>query len=382
MSTQIHNGLTGSRFINMCVANWFLHIYVYAIIPLLTCQVMRMGQSEMWVGFGVLAFAVGMVLLGPFGAHLMERRSRKAIYLKAQIVLGPLATVGYIYAADVRLLLGMQLLQGIAYGVSQTALGTTLVNDILLSRHRNKGDIIYGWAGRIGIPLGLFFGYGLSLALPMQQAYFWTLVPCALSFVLVAQTVVPIKAPVKVPILTFDRFFLPCSLPLALSMFAAPWVMGRLAGAFPQSVSWLLGSAYMCLSLGVLMAFLAQLFIRRRVGQRTLVAIGYTFVVLGLLLVSLPNLAIGNIGDLLLGCGIGAVSSRHLMDWVTNSAHCQRGTAQNTYLICWRWSFSLGLLCTCLCGFSNTLIDIALCIISLILYLLWTYRHGLSNVEQ
>ncbi len=209
MSTQIHYGLTGSRFINMCVANWFLHIYVYAIIPLLTCQVMRMGQSEMWVGFGVLAFAVGMVLLGPFGAHLMERRSRKAIYLKALIVLGPLATVGYIYAADVRLLLGMQLLQGIAYGVSQTALGTTLVNDILLSRHRNKGDIIYGWAGRIGIPLGLFFGYGLSLALPMQQAYFWTLVPCALSFVLVAQTVVPIKAPVKVPILTFDRFFLP-----------------------------------------------------------------------------------------------------------------------------------------------------------------------------
>lgn len=172
MSTQIHNGLTGSRFINMCVANWFLHIYVYAIIPLLTCQVMRMGQSEMWVGFGVLAFAVGMVLLGPFGAHLMERRSRKAIYLKALIVLGPLATVGYIYAADVRLLLGMQLLQGIAYGVSQTALGTTLVNDILLSRHRNKGDIIYGWAGRIGIPLGLFLVTDCRLHYPCSKLIF------------------------------------------------------------------------------------------------------------------------------------------------------------------------------------------------------------------
>lgn len=106
-----------------------------------------------------------------------------------------------------RSLLAIQLLQGVAYGVSQTALGTTLVNDTLLSRQRNKGDIIYGWAGRIGIPLGLFLGYGLSLGLPVPQAYFWALIPCALSFVLVAQTVVPIKAPVKVPLLTFDRFF-------------------------------------------------------------------------------------------------------------------------------------------------------------------------------
>lgn len=382
MSTQVHNGLTGSRFVNMCVANWFLHIYVYAIIPLLTCKAVSLGESEVWVGLSVLAFAIGMVLPGPFGAHLMERRSRKAIYLKALIVLGPIATIGYIFANDVRLLLAIQLLQGVAYGVSQTALGTTLVNDTLLSRQRNKGDIIYGWAGRIGIPLGLFLGYGLSLGIPVQQAYFWALIPCALSFVLVAQTVVPIKAPVKVPLLTFDRFFLPRSLPLSLSMFAAPWVMGRVAGAFPKSESWLLGSAYVCLSLGVLVAFLAQLFIRRKVGQRTLIAIGYVFVVVGLILVSLPNLAIGNLGDLLLGGGIGAVSSRHLMDWVTKSAHCQRGTAQNTYLICWRWAFSLGLLCTCWCGFGNTMIDVALCVVSLVLYLLWTYKDGTTHKQN
>lgn len=374
MAIQVHNGLTGSRFVNMCVANWFLHIYVFAIIPLIATHVARLQESVQWVGWSVLLFAVGMVLPGPFGAHLMERRSRKEIFLKALLVLGPLATLGYVVATDLRLILAMQLLQGMAFGVSQTALGTTLVNDILLSKQRNKGDIIYGWAGRIGIPLGLFLGYVLSITISLQQAYWWVLVPCALSFVLVAQTTVPIKAPVKVSVITFDRFFLPSSIPLGMSMFAAPWTLGRIAGVLPHSSSWLLSSAYVCLSLGVLFAFLMQIFIQRRVEQRKLMTVGYLTIIAGLVLISYPNVVLGNVGDVLLGCGVGAVSSRHLMDWVTKSAHCQRGTAQNTYMICWRWAFSLGLLCTCFIGLQDVWIDMALCAVSLILYVLWT--HG------
>lgn len=376
MSVQVHNGLNSSRFINMCVANWFLHIYIYATIPLLSLQTIRLGCETRWLGWCVLAFAIGMVLPGPFGAHLMERRSRKEVFLKALILLGPIATMGYAYAYEPRHLLMLQLLQGIAFGISQTALGTTLVNDILLSKQRNKGDIIYAWAGRTGIPLGLFLGYMLSLSFPITYAYWWALIPCALSFVLVAQTPVPIKAPVKVPFVTLDRFFLPSSLPMGLSMFAAPWVMGRIAGALPNAQSWLFGSAYLCMSLGVLCAFLMQLFIRRRLGQRTLVSMGYILIVIGLLLIRLPNVIAGNVGDVLLGCGIGAVSSRHLMDWVTKSAHCQRGTAQNTYMILWRWSFTLGFICSCCYGLSSVAIDVCLCATSLIFYLFWTHDRN------
>ena len=239
MSVQVHNGLKSSRFINMCVANWFLHIYVYAMIPLLSLQTLGLGSEARWVGWGVLAFAIGMVLPGPFGAYLMERRSRKDVFLKALLLLGPIATLGYVNAYDVCHLLALQLIQGVAFGISQTALGTTLVNDILLSKQRNKGDIIYGWAGRIGIPLGLFLGYVLSHTFPMTYAYWWALIPCAMSFILVAQTPVPIKAPVKVAFVTFDRFFLPSSLPMGLSMFAAPWTLGRIAGALPMKQDWL-----------------------------------------------------------------------------------------------------------------------------------------------
>ena len=245
MSVQVHNGLKSSRFINMCVANWFLHIYVYAMIPLLSLQTLGLGSEARWVGWGVLAFAIGMVLPGPFGAYLMERRSRKDVFLKALLLLGPIATLGYVNAYDVCHLLALQLIQGVAFGISQTALGTTLVNDILLSKQRNKGDLIYGWAGRIGIPLGLFLGYTLSHTFPMTYAYWWALIPCAMSFILVAQTPVPIKAPVKVAFVTFDRFFLPSSLPMGLSMFAAPWTLGRIAGALPMKQNWLFSSSYL-----------------------------------------------------------------------------------------------------------------------------------------
>lgn len=186
MSTQVHNRLSSSRFINMCVANWFLHIFIFATVPLLAVLVENLGGTPAWTGYAVLAFAVGMVIPGPFGAHLMERRSRKEVFLKAALVAGPVVTLlGYMFCVhNLESIVALQLLQGMAFGVAQTALGTTLVNDILQSKQRNRGDIIYGWAGRLGIPLGLFLGYVLLQVVTVDLAFWWTLVPCAWLFCL------------------------------------------------------------------------------------------------------------------------------------------------------------------------------------------------------
>lgn len=367
MSTQVHNRLSSSRFINMCAANWFLHIFIFAIVPLLAVQVENLGGTPEWTGYAVLAFAIGMVLPGPFGAHLMERRSRKEVFLKAAIVAGPVVTLlGYMTGVySLESIVVLQLLQGMAFGVAQTALGTTLVNDILLSKQRNRGDIIYGWAGRLGIPLGLFFGYILLQTMTVDLAFWWTLVPCALAFLLVAQTTVPVKAPVKVPLMTLDRFFLPSSMHLGLSMFAAPWVFGRMAGL--MSGAW----PCLCLAFGVLAAFLMQLFVRRRMGQRGIVSFAYLLILVALYMLSVNSFAIVSVAYGMLGLGVGAVSSRHLMDWVTTAQHCQRGTAQNTYILTWRMAFSLGFLFSACGVLSDFTIDFALSAIGLAAYVLW-----------
>ena len=77
MQTSSSNQLKSSRFINMCVANWFLHLYVFSLIPLLYAQNRQLHGENSMVAWAVVAFAVGMIIPGPFGAHMMECRSRK-----------------------------------------------------------------------------------------------------------------------------------------------------------------------------------------------------------------------------------------------------------------------------------------------------------------
>lgn len=377
MATSVHNKLSGSRFINLCVSNLFLHVFVSSLIPLIASFVAQMQASVEWLGWGALAFAIGMIMPGPLGAHLMERRSRKGVFLKALLVIGPVVVWFLNQVQNVHWIVPLLFLQGMAFGVAQTALGTTLVNDVLLSEYRNKGDLIFGWAGRLGVPLGFFYGSILIKFLSLDQAYWWSLVPCALSFVLVAQTVVPIKAPVKVSLFTLDRFFLPQSLPLTFSMFAAPWVLGRMIGMLPDAFT------YLSLAAGVLLAFLLQLLIRRRRSQRTLIAWGYFGLLISLLLFYLapsPASILITLAALLVGGGVGAVSSRHLMDWITTAQHCQRGTAQNTYMLSWRLAFSLGLLFSTLYGKNHIEVDAVLSLLSFLLYQFWI-AHRVKNVS-
>lgn len=374
MALQIHNHLSGSKFINMCVANWLLHIFVYAFIPIIVTHINTTYNSDYSVaGWSVLAFSIGMFLPGPFGAHIMERRSRKSIYLRSLLLLGPITCIGYVLSNQSWQFVALQVVQGAAFGLSQTALGTTLVNDILPSKQRNKGDLIYGWAGRLGIPLGFLFGFILLLLVPIKQTYWWVLIPCALSFVLVAQTNVPIKAPVKVPIITLDRFFLPKSLPLSLSMFAAPWVLGFLASSI-INIGLYNCFFFACVAIGVLTAFLIQIFMQRRLGQKVIISLCYTLIVIALILRLQENTITACLAYIIVGCGIGGVSSRHLMDWVTKAQHCQRGTAQNTYMLSWRAIFALGFSCSIFTSAIGTTFSIVLCVLSAAIYILWIDR--------
>lgn len=82
MSLQVHNQLSSSRFINMCVANWFLHIYIFSTIPLITDQLSKLSAPIGYAGLAMLTFAVGMFIPGPFGAHIMEKEVKERNFPK------------------------------------------------------------------------------------------------------------------------------------------------------------------------------------------------------------------------------------------------------------------------------------------------------------
>ena len=208
----VHNQLSSSRFINMCVANLLIHVYLFAQIPLFAFRMPDVARLEATMVAGLLCFSAGMIVPGPFSAHLLERYRRKLLYLNALLV----------FAAASMVLLHLPLaflpyapvfmgLEGAAYGVMQVAMGSTIINDMLISAQRTKGDCFYAWAGRLGGPFGLLAGALLMQVLPPDSVLWWSPVVLCLAYLLVAQTMVPVKAPVKMAVFTCDRFFLPAA---------------------------------------------------------------------------------------------------------------------------------------------------------------------------
>ncbi len=360
--SSVQNPLTSSRFLKLAVANALLHVYVFSMIPLLGAAAAMSGGSSATVGYAVLAFALGMVLPGPLGAFMMERRSRKGVCLRAMLFLGILPAYEYIFDGTVATLVLFHGLQGLTFGMVQTALGTTLVNDVLPSRSRSLGDNYYAWAGRIGIPAGIALGCLMLRLLPLPAAWLWSLLPCVVAFLLVAQTPVPIKAPVKVPLFTLDRFVWPGSWRLSLTMFAAPWLLGRVVATpvnFEASLS-LVG--------GVLVAFLWAMVSQSRFDRAPWFGLfAYVLLILSL---CLPDVGVQLYFwpmFLLLGMGVAMVSARHLQLWIWQAEHCQRGTAQNTYMLSWRLSFAAGFAASACGSLPIGVPDLVLCLLCLLL---------------
>lgn len=379
MNVSEHSRLSGSRFLCLSLSNWFLNVYVCALIPLIGACDRGFPPFRGGVACAVLAFAVGMFLPGPFCARLLECRSRKSVCLRALFCMGALALVGWRFSENVHMIVAVYGLQGMCYGVAQTALGSTLVNDVLMSPQRNRGDILYAWAGRLGVPGGLLLGTLLLRFMPFGQALLWVLLSCVVSFLLVAQTSVPVKAPVRMPLLTCDRFLLPRSLPLFLTVFAAPFVMGAFvvrSGAETATLAWLIAA--------FVLVFVLQMLVRRRVSQLAAMTVGYLLAVAGLVAqVGFSSPLFGTIpACLAVGSGVAVVSSRHLMDWISAASHCQRGTAQNTCLLSWHLAFALGFAVAIFAPGVPGWVYIACCLCSLAVYFCLWHRNWLHRHEE
>lgn len=378
MNFSERSRLSGSRFLCLSLSNWFLNVYVCALIPLIGAGGGGVLPFNGRAACAVLAFAIGMLLPGPFCARLLECRSRKSVCLRALFWMGALALAGWHFSEFAYAVVAVYGLQGMCYGVAQMALGSTLVNDVLMSPQRNRGDILYAWAGRLGVPAGLLLGVLLLRLVPLGQALLWVLLSCVVSFLLVAQTPVPVKAPVRMPLLTCDRFLLPRSLPLVLTVFAAPFVMGAFLVRSGESVI-----ALTALAVAFVVAFGLQMLLRRRVSQLAAMTVGYLLSVAGLgVRTWFPQLpGEGMLACLAVGMGVAVVSSRHLMDWIAAASHCQRGTAQNTCLLSWHLAFALGFAVAIFAPGVPAWVYIACCLCSLAVYFgLWR-RNWLHRNE-
>jgi len=337
---QKAKSLYSPHYISMCIANALVCTYLFALIPLIFSH---SGGSLTLCTAALLCFAAGLFAMGPTNTHLVEKFTRKGLYLKAVLLLIAL-NFAIFYAKSTPALLLCFGVQGMLFAVAQNALGNTLVNDLMSSEKRTLGDNLYSWYGRLGIPFGWLWAIALlHFNLPTLQTAALAVVPCVVALLLILCVKVPLKAPVHTSFFSLDRYFLPKAWPLFVLALVGAAVEGIiLAMALRLLADPIVPALY--LAAGFLVALWLQRIVFVQAVDKAEMIAGTLLTLAALLMLrhSLP--AVRQVAFLCLGAGIGMMAARLLMYFLKISGHCQRGTVQNTYMLGWRTGFALGFL--------------------------------------
>jgi len=321
----------------MCVANTLVCTYVFSLIPLFYS---RTG-SLLFCALALTLFALGMIVPGPFNAWMMERFSRKRVYLRSLIGLLLLGIL-FKWSPEGAGALCVCFFQGIVFAMSQNALGHTLVNDLLSSEKRTAGDNLYSWYGRFGLPFGWIFGLWLA-GKGWAGACWLALLPVVVAYVLIVLLPIRVKAPVPAKFVALDRFWQPRAWPLfCMALTAASLESVAVAFAFSACENALEKALFM--AGGFLLALWMQRVVFVEAVDKAEMVAGAVMTLAAFLMMGHELRVVNEVAFAFLGCGIGMISGRLLMYFLKLCGHCQRGTSQNTYMLGWRGGIALGFL--------------------------------------
>ena len=212
----------------------------------------------------------------------------------------------------------------------QIALGSTLLLDLSDTKKRTEAAHVYYWFTRLALVFGPLSGivvpmhYGVRLFAGVSVAFLL----CAGLLVLTMR--VPFRAPLEPSWCTFDRFWLPRGFRLFIPLTGVAFSAGLMLGQYRDA------GFYLFLAVGFWLALWGHhLFFKEKL--QTEFAVGFVALVTS---ASLWGLG----GDmegmkwciaLCLGSGLGFVTSRYLLSYIRICEHCERGTAQTSYLLGW-----------------------------------------------
>ena len=339
------------HFMRICVANLLLFISLYVLFPVLPIEMSeRLGLPVTETGVIFLFFTLGMFLIGPFHAYLVDAYKRKNVCLFS-FALMVAATVGYAFVTNITELILLSTVQGLAFGIATTA-GITLAIDITNSTLRSAGNVSFSWIARLGMILGIILGVWFDQHYAFKTLLTVSVTTGALGILTVAGVYVPFRAPFVTKLYSFDRFLLLRGWVPAINLILITFIPGLLIPLVHPSLNDIvLGDTGVSMPFfaGVGMGYLASLVIARLfiLKEKTLrlVIMG-----LGLEILAICLLKAGyssGISSVLLGLGLGLIMPEFLVMFVKLSHHCQRGTANTTHLLAGEVGITLGIAVAC-----------------------------------
>ena len=227
----MNTNLFTSNFIKVCLANLFLFFSLYTLLPVTFFEISPTLQEygyKGWLPLGI--FVVGLLVGGPFHNYLIEHFNRKKVCSLAYIgVLVP-SVIFLVTNQSVTIFIGLAIL-GIAFGIA-TAANVTIAIDVTSPRRRSRGNVIYAWAGRLGMVLAIPSSIYLLLTYSKDWALYASIGAIFLAWVMTKLTHHPFRAPTESSTLSWDRFMLPKSWKLLLMMVLVAYMVGSLLPLF------------------------------------------------------------------------------------------------------------------------------------------------------
>ncbi|MFA6871383.1 MAG: MFS transporter [Bacteroidaceae bacterium] len=353
--SSINKKLWSSSFIKIYTSNILLYLATYMILPLLPFEVQRSLHTENLyeAAFLLCSFPLALFFIGPFYSVLTDQYCRKRIAIVA-FLLTIAVLYGYQGMIGLWSVVLFRFIQGVAFGLG-TSLHNTLSLDITPSSRRSEVNITIFWSKRIGMFLapavGLYLYHYYSFLIVLYVA----MACCALGVLLLSFVHITFYAPIGVPKCSFDRFFLIRGWLPALNVILISFVFGLLMPLFsivPMAKN-ISADINIVFYAGLLISVLFSLFLKRKkeflVSTMHQTIIGLALLFLGLLAFVYVKLSLVSAIIAMAAVGIGmALSTLDLLIMLVRLCeHCQRATANATYILSWEIGVSAGLVVGC-----------------------------------
>lgn len=387
-NTPIHINLWHREFWMLSLANLFLCMAIYMLIPIVPEWLIKMQHTTHWqVSVVFASYSVGLFCLGGFCSYLVQKyRRNRVCRIGIFVLMACLYAMTFFHKLESSYVFWtisiLCFLLGAVFGLVQMILSSTLIIDVCESFRRTEANYASSWFGRFALSLGPIVGIVISETLGFKSFFVASALLCLVAILLIYGVKFPFKAPDEsISLYSFDRFFLPQGKWLFVNLMLVSMVLGILL-SFAHTLTF-----YGMLMVGFVFAILAQKFVFVNADLKSETVTGLLAISMALLLLlTRRKLSVEVLTPALIGFGVSLIASRFQLFFIKLSKHCQRGTSQSSYFLAWESGLALGLSLgwSCLYGKERLALFVALglVILAFFYYQIFTHRWYMENKNR
>lgn len=364
-----------SVLFRICLANFIFVAAVFMQFGALVFMGHAEGEDMCVLALALSSFVAGLFVLGPFCSYFVARFQRKSVYRLSLFLFLLLSGVLFQWhnlAVSTLVRFG----EGMLCGVAQVALGSTMLNDLTVSEKRTVSDYYFAWIALAGIPLGIAAACWLTSFGSFDVVLATSMIMIFLSILIVDRIRVPFRAPINVKKISCDRFWQKNDFLPFLNLLLFSTVFGIFLADNFEPLMLVFAAA------GIFLAHPLRVMVFSDADVRAEIVTGMILVLAAMLIpFATESVASLHASALILGAGIGLSSSRFLLYFLKLIGHCQRGTAQNTYMLSRECGYAIGFVLAFIV--PNPLwVAMPVLIISIVLYLAVTHPWFLKHNDR